>query len=313
MNLPRKIQLTGGNTYTVSLPHEWIDRLKIKKGDHVYITDNTDGTLTFSTKQTKSDTKVYTINITEGTHATMRNIVAAYIGGATKIVLKGKGTAIVAEQARQILSGVEIIEENDEGIVLSIVKFDDLDIDDIMKREFNVTKSMFGLVSDVCRGHGNLVEVSKKEEAVDRLYILVLRNLILSATKQKEAIFKAVVAKSIEKVGDHLVDLCKSAEDAGRSEWLADLVDCACDVYTQAFETFAKNEPNSKNFKNAMTKYKEIYHKADAILKKEKNVSKMLILLILLEKCNKVIRYSEDIMESNTDIIFARMESEEKD
>lgn len=312
MEIPRKIQLTGRNTYTVSLPHEWIDKLAIKKGECVYITDNKDGTLTFTTKQTRTDSKQYTIGITDGKHAAMRNIVSAYIGGATRILLRGEETAIIAEQARQILSGIEIIEENDDEVTLSILKFEDLDVDNIIKREFNVTKSMFGLVSGVCRGQGNPMEVSKKEEAVDRLYILVLRNLVHGATKQKEAVFKAVVAKSIEKVGDHLVDLCKSAEDAGRSEWLADLVDHACEVYMQAFETFAKNELNNKNFKKAMTKYKETYHKADSILKREKNVPKMLILLMLLEKCNKVIRYSEDIMESNTDIIFVRMENEEK-
>ncbi|VVC03152.1 PhoU domain protein [Candidatus Bilamarchaeum dharawalense] len=312
METPRKIQLTGRNTYIVSLPHGWIEKLSLGKGAPVYITDNNDGTITISPKQVKKEPKIYTISVTEGEHATMRNIVSAYIAGADKIILKGKETSTYAEKTRQLLSGVEIIAEGDGEITLSILTYEDLDIENVVKREFNVTKSMFGLVVETCKGENNCTEISKKEEEVDRLYILLLRDLVVNTIPQREAVFSAMVAKSIEKVGDHLVDICKSAKEAGRNEWLANIVLNASDVYCQAYEAFTKKELDSSKFKIAIAKYKESYQKADSTLKKQKDISKTFLLLMLLEKCNKIVRYSEDIMESNTDIIFARMETQEK-
>jgi phosphate uptake regulator len=312
MENPRKIQLTGRNTYTVSLPHEWIKKLGVGKGDPVYIVDNGDETITLSTKKAKKEERRYTISVSEGAHTIMRNIVSAYIAGAGTIVLRGKETSTIAERVRYLLSGVEIVGEGEEEITLTILNFENLDVDNVLKREFNVTKTMFGLVCDACRGRGNALEISKREEEVDRLYILLLRELVMSATPQKEAVFKAVVAKSIEKVGDHLVDLSKSAADAGTNEWLAGLVEDAGDVYTQAFEAFAKNEPDSGKFRAAIARYKDAYQKTDAVLRRVKDTAKAIILLVLLEKCNKIIRYSEDIMESNTDIIFMRMDGGRK-
>lgn len=312
METPRKIQLTGRNTYIVSLPREWIQKLNLSKGNSVYLTDRSDGTLTLSAKQMKREPKEYKISVNEGRHTVMRNVVSAYVGGAGKITLTGKEVSIIAEQVRHILSGVEIIDENGDEIILKIMDFENVDMDSLIKRQFNVTRSMFSLVADICRGKGNELEISKKEVEVDRLYLLVLRNLVMSNMPQKESLFKAIVAKSMEKVGDHLVDLCKSAEDAGTNEWLADLITKAGDVYAQAFDAFAKNELDSGGFKAAIVRYKEIYDKSDSALRKIKDQAKVIIFLVLLEKCNKVIRYSEDIMESNTDVIFARMGSEEK-
>ena len=48
MAYKRKIQLTGKSTYTISLPREWIDRMKIDQGDELSVLEQTDGTLIIS-------------------------------------------------------------------------------------------------------------------------------------------------------------------------------------------------------------------------------------------------------------------------
>jgi phosphate uptake regulator len=314
MENSRKIQLTGRNTYTVSLPHEWIKKLGLGKGNHVYMINNDDGTILLSTKHIEKEPVNYRINVDgDDKIATMRSIVSAYINGAGKITLKGKEVSSIAEHARQLLSGVEIIDEAEEEMTLKIMAFEELDPNSIIRRASNVTKSMFVFASDICRnGKGNTLEIMRKEEEVDRLYVLLLRGLVIGTAPQKDALFKAIVAKSIEKVGDHILDLCDNAKDAGKNEWLADLVDKAAEVYTHAIESYFDGNLNNPKYKAAKAKYLEAYKKMDGEIDRQKNLAKRLILLMLLERCNKIIRYSDDIMESNADIAFASMGSDKK-
>jgi phosphate uptake regulator len=309
----RKIQLTGRNTYIVSLPHDWVQKIGIAKGDQIYINENADGCILLSPKQQKKEPKEYVIEVDADRSIAMRNIVSAYISGAGKIILKGRGINTVAEHARLLLSGVEIVDETEEEIVLKVLTFEELDVDSVIKRAFNVTKSMFVFASEVCKnGKGEFVEISKKEEDVDRLYILLLRDLVMGSLPQKDAMFKAIIAKSIEKIGDHLVDLCDNAKDAGRNEWLAELVNRAGDVYAQAMESFLSKNHNNVKYNGAKTMYLKAYEKMDKEIEGTKNMAKRLILLILLEKCNKIVRYSDDIMEFNNDMAFISNGSEKK-
>jgi len=42
---PRKLVLTGGATYTVSLPKKWVSRHGLDRGSIVYIVEKEDGSL----------------------------------------------------------------------------------------------------------------------------------------------------------------------------------------------------------------------------------------------------------------------------
>lgn len=310
MELPRKVQLTGRNTYIVSLPHEWVKKKGISKGDAVYLAENGDGTLTFSLKPAERELKTCMIEVsTDAAETSMRNVVSAYVGGAGRIILRGSGMSTVAEEARRILSGVEISEETDDELVLRIMAFDDLDCDSIIKRAFNVTQSMFNLATGMYRdGSDVLIEISRKEDEVDRLYLLLLRNLSMGRDTGRNQVLKAIAAKSIEKVSDHLEDICSSGKTAYPNALIARLLERSSRVYALAYDAFSKNELETGAFAEAKKQYLADFGRVDETLKKEKNTSRMLTLRSLCEKCNKVLRYSEDIMESGTDMVFANME-----
>jgi phosphate uptake regulator len=44
----RKVQLVGGNTFMVSLPKKWADRIGLKKQDEIEIEEQPDGALWLS-------------------------------------------------------------------------------------------------------------------------------------------------------------------------------------------------------------------------------------------------------------------------
>jgi phosphate uptake regulator len=311
MNIPRKIQLTGRNTYIISLPHEWVARRGVSKGDALFLNENGDGTLTLSLEQEKKELKTCAIEVSrDEPDSAMRNIVSAYVGGAGTIVLRGKGKSTIAEEARRVLSGVEITDESGDTLTLRVLKFDDIDIDGIIKRAFNVTNSMFELsISAYEEGADSYTEISRKEDDVDRLYLLLLRTMCIEGFSGKDVVFKAIAAKSIEKVGDHLLDICADARATGRNETVAALIRLSKEVYASAYQALSENELDRGRYAKAKREYLGFYKNAESMLKKEKSTSRMLTMRALLEKSNKILRYSEDMIESSTDMYFARMEN----
>ncbi|MEW6035926.1 MAG: phosphate uptake regulator PhoU [Candidatus Micrarchaeota archaeon] len=312
MEIPRRIQLTGRNTYIVSLPHEWVQKSGVSKGDGVFLNQNEDGTLTLSLKKAERELKTVALEVSAESPATgMRNIVSAYVGGAGRIVLSGKGTHTIAEEARRVLSGVEITDEEGEKVTLRILAFEDVQTDNIIKREFNVTQSMFALVMGALRdGADTHTEISRKESEVDRLYLLVLRNLCIGSYKSSESVFKAITAKSMEKVSDHLVELSVLARE-GPDARIAVLLEKAQKAYSSAYKAFAGCELDRGEFGEARKDFQEEFSRLEAGLRKEKTAARMLGLRSLMEKCNKIVRYAEDILENSGDMVFARMGGQE--
>ncbi|MEW6723177.1 MAG: phosphate uptake regulator PhoU [Candidatus Micrarchaeota archaeon] len=309
MDVPRKIQLTGRSTYIVSLPHEWVGKHSIGKGAMVYTREEKDGSLVLSLKEAKGERKSISIQITENRHMSMRNIVAAYVGGAGTIVIKGKGVSTFAEEARKLLSGVEISDEQGEEISLRVMAMEDLDVDKLLKRAYNVTQGMSSLCAEYYRsGADHSTELSRKEDEADRLYLLILRSLCIGGYPADEAVFKAIAAKSMEKASDHLTEVYLSGQDAAPNEGFAVLVEKSFATYAAAYRAFAENSPGLSDFTAAMVAYSQHHKALEEGLKKEKSPQKMLAARSLLEKCRKVVKYAEDVMESSTDLYFVRLE-----
>ena len=311
-DIPRRIQLTGKNTFIVSLPHEWVKKKGVKKGDAVYLAEDGEGMLNLSLEKRGEELKSCVISVSpESPDISMRNIVSAYVGGAGKIILRGKGTNTIAEEARRVLSGVEISEENSDELVLRVLAFDDMQLDSIMKRESAVTQSMFDLATTAFRdGTDVFTEISRKEDEVDRLYLLLLRNLCTGRYASSDAAFKAIAAKSIEKISDHLEDICSQGKGATPDLIISSLLEKAGKAYRIAFSAFSMNELDMGEFARARKDFQAAYDKAESVLRKEKDISKMLAFRSLIERCNKLMRYCEDIMESSGDIVFARMKGD---
>ncbi|PDH23717.1 MAG: transcriptional regulator, partial [Marine Group II euryarchaeote MED-G38] len=85
----RKIQLTGGSTYIVSLPKKWITEHGLGAKDQVRIEWRPSGTLRVIADASKIvRTRVVDINCKEiPDHMIFDHLVAAYLSGANKIII----------------------------------------------------------------------------------------------------------------------------------------------------------------------------------------------------------------------------------
>jgi len=303
----RKIQKTGRNTFIVSLPYDWVAKRGISKGAAIYLSENEDDTLTLSLKKGERRPKACSISVSDFVPS-MRNLVSAYVGGADRIIIRGEGTSIIAEEARRILAGVEIADETGDEITLQILTFDNLSIDSIIKRLFNVTQSMFGLaISAAKSGKDVQAEIARKEDDVDRLYLLLLRNLCLSDRPSSETVFQAIAAKSMEKISDHLTDLASAELQMDSDSGIAELLEKTFNLYLLAFESFLKGDIESKKFAGLKASFMADLKRIDAALRKEKQPSRIIATKSSAEKCNKIVRYCEDLIETGGDMIFAQL------
>ena len=269
-----------------------------------------DGSLAVSLSGERRELRSVSIDVSASSpEISMRNVVSAYVGGAGMIILRGTGTNSIAEEARRVLSGVEIAMEEGDALTLKMLAFDDLQIDNVIKRSYNVTANMFELAGRLFSvGEDVLTEISRKEDEVDRLYLLLLRNVTIGKHLGREAVFKVIAAKSIEKVSDHLEDICQSGKAYAPNSLIAGLLGRSLRMYSVAFQSLSRAALDKGEFAEAKKAYLADYGKVDSTLKKEKDASRMLALRSLADKCNKVLRYSEDLMESSSDLAFAKMD-----
>ena len=115
----RRVQMTGGSSYVITLPKEWIKSVNIKKNDQLGLTRQSDGSIlitpTLVEKQIKNE-KIFTVN--EGTDQKylFRQLIGAYISGYDSIKIRSKEripskiTASIRNYT-QITIGQEVVEE----------------------------------------------------------------------------------------------------------------------------------------------------------------------------------------------------------
>ena len=102
----RKLQLTGGSTYIVSLPKNWVSSSGLSKNDAVIIMERADGTLLLSPgKKGKRRESTITVAVhrNENPVHVRRRLLGAYIGGCRVIKVKAtKDRRIEPEIRNQI-------------------------------------------------------------------------------------------------------------------------------------------------------------------------------------------------------------------
>ena len=59
-------------------------------------------------------------------------------------------------------------------------------------------------------------------------------------------------------------------------------------------------------FEKEQEAFTKLYEAFEVIIRKEKDVKKLLLLKSASEECSKIIRYSADIVESGNDLVFSK-------
>ena len=220
----RKVQFTGGSSYVLTLPKDWIEAQKISKNDSLGVEVQPDGSLliTRSTDQEPAQkTKEFDLaGITEPAYL-FRLLIGAYISGYTFIVIHSQQRLppFVREVVRdftQMTIGQEVIEETDTEIMLKdLLNPAEMPFDNTIRRMFMIVKAMHEDAITAIRSQNQTLanDVTARDNDVDRLHWLIARqtNMILSnaALSRKMnvspvmALHYFTISRIIERIGDH--------------------------------------------------------------------------------------------------------------
>lgn len=226
----RKVYVSGGSTYVISLPKKWVKKSNLKAGDSLVVTEQ-GSSLLIETSIIEKESQVKEIKISQVTssEALQRIIIALYLVGydTIRIKLDRKDHLPYRENVRNILDyliGVEIVEDTGDAMTLEImVDYRRMSTMQMLQRMFSINRSMLLDTGKALKTMdiGLAKDVIVREKEIDRLYFLVVRQLKsavehqqiaekLGIESQRDCLGYRIVVKVLERIADHIENIAKS-------------------------------------------------------------------------------------------------------
>ncbi|ELZ03554.1 phosphate signaling complex PhoU family protein [Natrialba aegyptia] len=177
----RKVQVTGGSTYTVSLPKTWATENDVEAGTTVEFYPEDDALLLTPASDTERQEGTLDVSDLEGERLT-RAVMTMYVSGFDLIRLEA--TRITTDQRRAIrnatqsLVGVEVLEEtNDSVVIQDLLDSAELSIVNAVSRMRLIASSMLAdaITALVENDDDIALDVIQRDDDVDRLWLVVSR------------------------------------------------------------------------------------------------------------------------------------------
>lgn len=223
----RKVQVTGGSTYTVSLPKSWATNNDVEAGSVVEFYPEDDSLLLMpqeDEERTEGQLDVTDLEKEE----LMRSVVTMYVSGFDIITLTSE--RITAAQRRAIrkatqrLVGLEVIGETSEKVSLQdLLDSSELSVTNAVTRMRLVSLSMLSdAVTALVDNDDDLAtDVIERDDDVDRLWYMVSRvfrsvlrnpNAATEVGLPRETCFDYhSSARQLERVADHATKIAELA------------------------------------------------------------------------------------------------------
>ncbi|HKZ49369.1 MAG TPA: PhoU domain-containing protein [Thermoplasmata archaeon] len=229
----RKLQVTGGSTFVVSLPKRWVSRSKLRAGETVFLSETGGGNLLLSPGEPgRRVLRSLTLRVAgpvEAREKLLRELIGAYVSGAAAVEIQFAPEVIsdVRKTVRdftRLVIGPEILEEGRTSIVVQ-------DLSD--PRELSPEKGLrrmhliaAGMHTDALHAltTGDLTlsaDVVARDEDVDRLFWMAAKQFSLTLVDPGHALRVGadptgglhlwLAAKSMERIADHAARIANHA------------------------------------------------------------------------------------------------------
>jgi phosphate uptake regulator len=323
----RRLQLSGGSTYIISLPKNWIEGMKIKVGDPVTLVKNTNNSLTlFPESDDRVDVKPEATIIPspkDPPDALKRKIIAAYLSGYKKIKIRSKGMRIQPEHIRTVrnlvrsnMIGTVIIESSSENITIQVLtRLPELSFDTALNRMHLMAGNMHreAIQALANADSSEAEEVVNLDDEVDRFGLYMRRNLILAVENasilndmglEKPAdclAYRAVISR-IERIADHAALIAKRVKfldgsiDEKITKKIISLSEDSIQIFNEAVK--ALNDHDYILAERVAEKIKAAIDSEKRLMAELKDATKNLIVIrFVLEDIRRTTEYSADIAE----------------
>jgi len=328
----RKVQVTGGNSFVVSLPKSWVKDVGLKAKDAVAVIAQSDSSLLIVPRRdirvtAKSEA---VIDVAQGLDkdVLLRHFISYYLAGYDTIRINlGRSDislrTFIREGIRRKLVGVEIIEEGSTGILTQCLSgYVDLPLKKALERMSIIAAGMLSDAATVLQtgGKGLGEEVIQRDDEVDRFYHFLLRQLNIAVrdrsviqeiglTSARDCLGYRLVAKSTERVADHAASIASQAENlSSLSEAAVKKVQDMTTLSRKIFESSiaALLRLDAKMAEEAIGKTREVVQLEERlsgeILAPKMSGAQVASVKLMLESIRRIAEYGADIAEIAIDL-----------
>jgi phosphate uptake regulator len=338
----RKLQMTGGASYTVSLPKDWVKEQGLKVGDVVAVMPRSDSSLTLvphekiPAGQSRAAEIVVAPLKEQDKEQVLRTVLAQYLAGYDVIKVRFPPTAkpdlrtYLRESARRMFVGSEIIEESkDELIVQCLSSYSDLPAPKVISRMSLIAKLMLRDAVDTLKGRDPAIseEIIRRDEEVDRFYLFIIRQLTMAVLNRslildigladpRDCLVYRVVSKSLERIADHATTIAKmsAAIESPLPPRLVDEIAKASNLTISVLEDALKSlaKPDASVANGSIVSAKSVEREAENVMDKlfsfKLSQKSIVAVRLALESLKRISEYSEDVAEMAINLTARRTE-----
>jgi len=325
----RKLQVTGGSTYIISLPRKWVTRNQLRKGSSLILREEGDGSLSLApsgmVKQEKKEEAIIKVSKKDESDAIIRKAVSAYLIGYNLIHMRAQSQEQLSSQqrnalkdfARRYLVGTEIVTDTPNELSLQILlSYPELTVESALRRMSIITSSMHRDSMTALReiDHQLAKAVIDTDTEVDRFNLYIIRQLKLAIANPRiiteiglsgarDCLGYRLITKSVERTADHAVSiaqnvlLLKKRIDDETLRKIEDMSTLAISAFEDAIDSLFKRDFNLAE--NVIERIKEIARlEKEAVLSSQKiEIEEIASLRLLIESVRRTAEYASDIAE----------------
>jgi phosphate uptake regulator len=295
----RKVQLSGGTTYTISLPKSWAQEHGIDAQSLVALHPNGDGSLILDAAgEQESEDRSAVVDVSTTSEAALaEQITALYQVGFDSVVLRDRtghpdDRRLIVEDAIGRLSGFELFEASETQIrLVNLIDADNIDVRKSALRLKLVMLSMHrDAITSIVENDADLAQrVSDRDNEADKLFAMITRHFRRSLTDlhevkklqySRDSLFEYYyVCRQFERVSDHAEKMASFVRDTERpipddlaahletfGELARSIVDTAADVVladTEVETAYDALERRDELLAEIDTVDRELYHHAE--------------------------------------------------
>ncbi len=325
----RKLQITGGSTYILSLPKEWVTRNQLKKGSPMMLREEEDGSLAILPpkleKQEKQDDAFIRVSSNDNPDAVMRKAISAYLIGYNILHIRTQGQQQLSSKmrnhlknfARNYLVGTEIVIDTPADLTLQVLlNYPELTVQSALSRMSIIAASMHkeAITSLKKLDYSTAKAIIDTDREVNRfgLYIVRLLKMAVSNARivkeigldnPRSCIGYRLIAKSVERTADHAtkiaenVLLLKAPVNEELLERIGNMSNLAISMFESAIEALFKRDYNLAE--NVIEKISQVHKlEKDAVLSSQSvKIEEIVNLRLLIESVRRTAEYASDISE----------------
>ncbi len=320
----RKVYVSGGSTYVISLPKKWVKKTNLKAGDSLVVTEQ-GGSLLIETSVIEKRASVKEIKISQmiSSDALERLLIAFYLVGydTIKIKLDRKDHLPYRKSIRKILDyliGVEIVEDTNDSMTLEVmVDYRRMMTKQILQRIYSINRSMLLDLGKALNTMdvGLAKDVIVREREIDRLYFLVVRQLKsaveyqqiaekLGIENQRDCLGYRIVVKVLERIADHIENIAKSyiqllelKKEASLDDFIK-LNNSIVTIFEKSVQAlFTRDNEIAENIFQELKDIKKTHSDISNQLLHPKDIQSAILHKTMLDSLGRIASYSGDIAE----------------